>query len=183
MADDDTAAPEEWRPVPFPEYAEIYEVSNLGRVRRVSISPTNSWKAGRVLTPTVNGKWGHLRIALYRNNKQFCQYVHRMVALAFLGPAPSPLHEVAHDDGNPANNRASNLKWKTSAGNAADSKRHGTFVVGERHFRAKLTAEQVTEIRDLYAAGGVTHETLSRRYGVHRVHIGDILRGNVWRHL
>src|SRR3982751_5117101 len=46
--------------------------------------------------------------------------VHRMVAEAFHGPAPTPKHEVAHWDGDPANNRAANLRWATSKENKAD---------------------------------------------------------------
>jgi len=38
-------------------------------------------------------------------------FVHRLVALAWIGPAPSPAHRVFHIDGNRSNNAVSNLRW------------------------------------------------------------------------
>ena len=63
--------------------------------------------------------------------------IHRLVALAFLGPAPEGKPEVAHGDGNPANNRLENLRWASSKENTADCVRHGTFYVP---LSSKLTA-------------------------------------------
>jgi hypothetical protein len=37
--------------------------------------------------------------------------VHRMVALAFIGPQPSPRHTVDHIDRDPKNNAVENLRW------------------------------------------------------------------------
>lgn len=42
---------------------------------------------------------------------------------------------------------------------------------------AKLTDEQVKEIRDRYAARGATQQALADRYGVTRVHISRIISG------
>ncbi|AXV72811.1 hypothetical protein CJO75_01120 [Ralstonia solanacearum] len=55
--------------------------------------------------------------------------IHRLVALTFLGPPPSRQHEVAHNDGNRANNIVTNLRWATHAENVADTFRHGTAKV------------------------------------------------------
>ena len=183
MPDHDIDAPEDWRPVPFPDYAGLYEVSSLGRVRRAAASPRNSWKAGRLLKPTAHKPYGHLGLSLYRDNKRLCTFVHTLVAIAFLGPRPSSRHEVAHDDGDAANNRVGNLRWATSSENKADMRRHKTMVVGERHYNAKLTAEQIAEIRALYAAGGITQREIGARFGVHRVHIGCIVPGKKWAHV
>lgn len=177
MADDDIDAPEEWRPVPLPDYAEFYEVSDLGRVRRAAPSFRNAWKGGRLLKPSGHGRYGHLHVSLYRNNIRFTCSVHTLVALAFIGEKPTPQHEIAHGDGDGANNRVGNLRWATSAENKADMRRHGRMIIGEKHHAFKLASAEVTEIRRLYAAGGVTQEELGRRFGVHRVHIGDIVRG------
>lgn len=54
--------------------------------------------------------------------------VHRVVALAWLPYPPTPAHvQVAHGDGQPHNNHASNLRWSTQAENEQDKKRHGTW--------------------------------------------------------
>ena len=79
------------------------------------------------------------------------QLVNRMVCEAFHGPAPSLLHHAAHLDGDKQNNYFTNLMWKTSAENAADTAKHGIFK-GERHPRAKLSEQDVIEIRRRFAA-------------------------------
>lgn len=54
---------------------------------------------------------------------------------------------------------------------------------GERVNTAKLTEELVREIRARYAAGGVSHPSLGREYGVNHSAIGRIVRREVWKHL
>lgn len=174
-------AEEEWRPVPDPLYSEHYHVSSLGRVRRVSVGPKGN-KPG-LKTPTRAGKWGHLKTYLYAAGHAKSFWVHRLVALAFCGQPPTPKHEVAHNDGNAANNRADNLRWATSAENKADARRHGRMVVGERHYMAKLTEEQVREIRRTYKRGTITQKAIAARLGVHRVLVSKVVLGKIWRHV
>jgi hypothetical protein len=45
------------------------------------------------------------------------QFVHRIIAFAFLGRAPSEKHVVDHIDTNGSNNRAENLRWVTRLDN------------------------------------------------------------------
>ncbi|HSH02044.1 MAG TPA: HNH endonuclease [Anaerolineae bacterium] len=52
----------------------------------------------------------------------------------------------------------------------------------EAHHSAKLTADQVLEIRERYAAGGIRYKELSKKYGVNIAMIGNIVRGLAWRH-
>ncbi len=82
-----------------------YEVSDLGRVR----SP---W--GRTLTPQRNGRYGYLAVPLTRARRE---YVHRLVAAAFLGDTTGL--DVDHIDGDTSNNNASNLRLLTHAENMA----------------------------------------------------------------
>lgn len=64
--------------------------------------------------------------------------VHRLVLLAFVGPARSKSHVCRHLDGNPANNTLSNLAWGTQQQNWDDRRRHGTDLVGRKHSPATL---------------------------------------------
>lgn len=50
--------------------------------------------------------------------------VHRLVALAFIGPCPEGM-EVLHINGEPDDNRLENLRYGTRAENVADTIRHG----------------------------------------------------------
>lgn len=84
---------------------------------------------GRVLG--VRGKWlkaspnaaGYPTIRL-KGGKDI--YVHRLVALAYLGGPPTSRHEVAHLNGVKTDNRVSNLAWKTHTENEGDKRVHGT---------------------------------------------------------
>jgi len=109
------------------------------------------------------------------------RYVHRLVLEAFVGPCP-PGMEGCHNDGNPLNNTPSNLRWDTHAANHADTRRHGTMPVGERHKNSKLTDEAVREIRRLRETGW-DQNRLAAHFGVGQTVISGILRGKGWAHV
>jgi hypothetical protein len=67
------------------------------------------------------------------------------------------------------------LQWKTPADNRADKKVHGTHATGAGHHLAKLSAEQVAEIRAI--GDREKRSTLARRYGVSHPVITRILGG------
>lgn len=52
---------------------------------------------------------------------------------------------------------------------------------GETNTHAKLTWEQVEEIREIYARGGVTQAALGKRFGISQVMVGGIVRGTAWK--
>lgn len=147
---DETTLPEEWRPVAGLEGA--YEVSDLGHVRSLDrvITVPSRWGTlcqkqirGRVLRPAPN-RYGHLHVQLGRDDTRM---VHLLVAEAFLPPCPEGM-ECCHGSGGKTDNRAANLSWGTRAKNMGPDKvRDGTDPNGDRHAMAKLTWEQVDEIR------------------------------------
>ena len=54
---------------------------------------------------------------------------------------------------------------------------------GSAHHGAKLTEEQVREIRKRYAAGGVSYLKLSEEYGIPHSNIGYIVKRQTWKHV
>lgn len=113
-------------------------MSEDGGIRRATDSPSRNIKRGELLRPRL-GRYGYRRVTLYREAKGTAFHVHRLVALAFVGPAPSPSALVCHIDGTKTNNHYTNLSWGDEASNYEDSRRHGTAAVGERQGHAKLT--------------------------------------------
>jgi hypothetical protein len=109
---------EEWRPIPG--YERLYRVSSLGRVESTPRPRTR----GGLLRQKI-GKRGYPAVSLCKDGHQTTHEVHRLVALAFLGPRKEG-HEVRHLDGNPLNCRAVNLAYGTRSENAQDKRRHGT---------------------------------------------------------
>jgi len=85
---------------------EHYSVRGNGAVLRYPLNekrqrPTdNTWTFGK-----LNIKTGYLEITSVR--------IHRIVATAFLGEAPTKEHVVDHIDTNKQNNRPDNLRWVT----------------------------------------------------------------------
>lgn len=126
--------------------------------------------------------YGYLSVSLPRDGKRVSVKVHRLVALTFLGPPPSPVHEVRHLNGNQLDNRVSNLAWGTKKDNADDRERHGRTAYGERNGFVRLTEEKVREIRAL-AAQGLSQRTIARKIGTHQTNVGDIINQKGWAHI
>lgn len=147
-------------------YETLYAVSDLGRVM--------SLRNGRALKP-LHVSDGYLAVKLHRADRGTSASIHRLVCAAFHG-APEAGQQAAHLDGNRENNRADNLKWVSPKENTAHKREHGTHQAGERHPRAKLTAEQVAEIR----RSGETARELAERFGMHPVSIRQIRSGRRW---
>jgi hypothetical protein len=164
---------EEWKRIPR---HPLYEVSNYGNVRswndkgrgilstpRTLITPPNS--RGYAVT-----KIGHEMI-----------YVHRLVAFAFIGPAPDGMH-VNHKDGNKTNNWIGNLEYVTPQENSLHSTRVLGNGVGEKNGSAKLTEDQVREIKQLLNQG-IPITVVAAGFGVSKSIVGYIKQGKVWKHI
>lgn len=52
---------------------------------------------------------------------------------------------------------------------------------GERNGRARITRFVATEIRRLYAAGGISQQKLADRFGLAQPTVSQIIRNEVWR--
>lgn len=122
---DDT---ERWLPVVG--YEGYYEVSSAGRVRSldrwipyVDRRKPRFW-VGQIRK--INLVKGYPHLMLKRQDRGLNVYVHTLVCEAFYGPRPAPDWEVRHLNGDPQDNRATNLSWGTKKQNAQDSIRHGT---------------------------------------------------------
>lgn len=107
--------------------------------------------------------------------------VHRIICAAFHGECPDGM-EVRHLDGDPLNNRPDNLAWGTRTENAADRVRHGTALRGESLGTAKLSTENVVDIKAALAAGETQH-SIAARFGVRQTNIANIATGRAWSHV
>lgn len=165
-----------WRTVPgYP----AYEVSVDGVVRRCQ--GFRCRRAHRVLVPFVRPN-GYAQILLYQRAQRRRFGVHQLVALAFLGPKPSPQHEVAHLDGQRLNNHVSNLAWLLHSENERHKDLHGTRLRGSQIGNAKLTEAQVVLIRQALAVG-IRQCVLAQAYGVSDSTVSLIARAKTWRHV
>jgi hypothetical protein len=153
---------EVWRPIIG--HLDRYEVSNEGRVRSL-MYPAKGGSRRRAVPLILKLRSprndGYLTVELMGKT----HFVHALVAEAFLGPRPFPEAQCRHDDGDPGNNRSTNLLWGTAAENQQDRLRHGTDVRALKHPKGKVSDTQVSEIKRRLKAGE-EGSALAREFGV-----------------
>lgn len=168
--------PEQWRPVPGCEGR--YEASDHGRVR--STERLIHYTDGRVhphpslMLAARPDEDGYLKVQISGGNRKRRVFVHKLVALAFLGPIPDG-HDVDHINRERADNRAVNLRYLPISVNRGQADRRG-----RRNANAKLTPAQVLQIA---AMRNRTDQSIADEFGVGPHAIADIRTGKNWSHL
>lgn len=178
---------EQWKAITG--FEQHYEISNMGRVRSIK-----------------NGRQRFLKVAPQRDPKRypcvtlskdgvpFLRSVHTLVALHFIGPKPSPVHEVRHLDGDNLNPRVDNLAWGTRKDNAIDRDRHGRTLRGPDHGMygrglkgeengfSKLTEENVRQIRAL-AQSGTPQRQIAKTFHITQGIVWRAIHRKAWAHV
>lgn len=107
---------EEWRDVPG--YEGQYQASTLGRIWSVPCGRANG-----ELVRSRSAHQGYEAVVLEKVRWR----VHSVVMLTFVGPLPQGM-VTRHLNGEPSDNRLSNLTYGTPTENALDAVRHGRNV-------------------------------------------------------
>lgn len=149
---------------------------------RYAASPTGDiWDLAdhRAVTPFLNSD-GYPTVVLFENGNETAASVHRLVMAVFHGERP-PTIQVNHRNGDKADNRLDNLEYCTQAENI----RHridtlGFQVRGEANVNARLTREQVREIRHLANGGGLLQREVAEKFGIAQQTVSKIVRGDRW---
>lgn len=113
-----------WMPVKG--FEGLYEVSENGDVLSVARTVPNRGRMmkvkGTVLKQSTND-WGYQIVNLYKDGKQHCRQIHRLVAEAFIHPFSG--EQVNHIDGNKFNNSVENLEWCSGSENMEHAYKNG----------------------------------------------------------
>jgi len=172
---------EVWKDVP--DYEELYQVSNLGKVRSLD----RLVKGAKGLDYRIKGKTtkeaknylGYIKVRLHKEGIRKEYSLHRIVAISFVLNIELK-KEVNHIDGNKLNNAASNLEWCTRSENMKHAFRTGLVSnKGEDGPSRKLSNEDVLLIR----ASNDGCVKLSKRFNVSPTSISSIKRRRSWNHI
>lgn len=121
-----------------------------------------------------------------RNNRGYGKFwlngrsdlAHRASYKIHTGPIPTGL-QVRHTCDNPPCVNPAHLILGTGLENARDAVERGRYCRGVDNVRAKLTPEQVHEIKKCWSQGE-TQVSLARRHGISRSAIQWVLNGRNW---
>ncbi len=157
-----------------------YQVSNFGRVKSLEREVITSWSykgtqrlKERILKLSMKP---YPRGNLVKDGKCTNFRVHRLVAKAFI-PNPNNLPEVNHIDCNKQNNHVSNLEWCDRKYNSQHAVKNGRLNMrfGSSRSGAKLSAEQVDEIRSIFPL--YRQVDLAKMYNVSPTTINYVING------
>ena len=160
---------EVWRPVTFPDFTNYYQVSSLGRIRR--INPTGNNKPHGLLRPKTD-KEGRRSVCLYGAVCKKMFFVHSLVATAFIGPRPDGM-VINHINFKPSDNRVENLEYTTQRDNIHHSHKHGRMASGFKLPQTRISDQHVREIRELAAAGSLSQSQIATLYGINQTTVSQ----------
>lgn len=156
-----------------------YYISNLGRPfsfchRRVGDPP-------REISPALS-PYGYYHASLQIGKVQKTFTIHRLVASAFIeNPEGKP--QINHKDGNKINNVVDNLEWATPKENINHAFWNGMHddSIGEKHYNAVATEEQIKEVCRLLSLNKDNRSDIAKKVGVPLHIVASVYRGTSWR--
>lgn len=171
-----------WKDIPG--YNGLYQVSNLGNVKRKQktyfCGTRNNTK--RVLEERLiigDIARGYKRVGLYNNKKHKRFMVHRLVAQAFI-PNPDNKPQIDHIDGNRLNNTVKNLRWvtmKENNNNPITLKRKSIAAIGN-HMTGRFGALHPTSKKVLCIETGSVFGGIAEAERITGAkHISSVCRG------
>jgi hypothetical protein len=149
-----------------------YKISDRGEI--VSFKQKNP----RVLRTRVSTAGNEQVRLMGPDGKKHSHNVGNLVLRAWVGPPP-PGQQCRHGPRGRLCHELSNLCWGTRVEDSADKVRDGTDNRGEKNPSAKLTEQDVLDIR----ASDMTRQQLADKYGVSYQQINDIINRKKWKHI
>lgn len=160
---------EHWRPVGG--FEKFYCISTHGNV----------WSTRRkiILRPGTN-TGGYRYVILRVNGHYTMKIIGQLVLKEFAGPRPKD-YVMCHGPNGQQDDSLKNLSWGTrSKNNGADKRRDGTSNRGEKHYRAKVTWNDIRTMRRR-ATNGEPFEAIAKDFPISLGAVSSILQGKTWK--
>lgn len=126
-------------------------------------------------TASCAGK-GYGQMKLPKQRKQ--EYAHRLAYQIYKGEIPKCL-QVMHSCDNPKCCNPDHLSIGTCKDNLQDMKQKGRSTHGEKNARAKITEDQVIQIRKCIESG-MTQSKIALAFGISQIQVSRINTGKRW---
>ena len=139
---------------------------------------------GKYLKP-LHGSNNHYKYRLYYESKKYKnEYVHRLVALAFL-PNPNNFKCVDHIDRNPKNNNVENLRWCNHSTNMINREISNNCKIPFRHIQLQTVKRIVANDTVSYLLVIIRNQKIlvKKRYNILKYTLEDVvnIRNNFYK--
>jgi len=166
-------------------YEGIYQISNLGSVKRLEYKRYNKKAKAFViykehlLKPIINNAKGYKVVSLCKDGIIKIKTIHRLVAETFI-PNSSNYKCVNHLDGNKMNNDISNLEWCTYSENIQHAYRIGLNKKNKEVNQYNLNGEYLSTYKSTYKA---SYETGINQSNIYMCCVGKRKRAGkyIWK--
>jgi hypothetical protein len=138
-----------WKDIPG--YEGLYRISNMGRIFSI--------RNGKIRKDVRSGH-GYRAIQLSdSSHRKHRFYVHRLVAITFLGIPEDASYEVNHINLIKTDNRIANLEWVSRK----DNYKHG-YINGRTDFRRPIRTDNTTGVKGVSRKGNYYQVDLCGKY-------------------
>lgn len=161
-------------------YEGLYEISNFGRIKRLSRMAIDYMGRDIFLVEKImkeSKTKEYPKVILSKNGDQFNKMIHVLLADAFI-PNPLNLPYINHKNGIKHDYRLQNLERCTGSENVLHSINvlgNPMGVKGEKHYLSKLTNIQRMEVYDKYKSKNMSLKSICDEYNVSRATVLQIV--------
>ncbi len=132
--------------------------------------------------------FGYLNVTLHKPGIELKVFVHRLVAVAFLGPSTEERPFVNHKDGCRVHNHVENLEWCSKAENTKHgyengrtlTKRQLSVLKAGRESRRSVSLETAERIR-ARVRSGETQASVARDLGLSRPMVNQVIKNRIYK--
>lgn len=166
------------------DYEELYQVSNLGRIKSLKrtfkiynrFSALSNINVKEKIKKLTKDKNGYLIVSISKNGYEKKCKVHRLVAQTFV-PNPNRYNEINHIDGNKRNNNVSNLEWCTRNKNMKHASETNLMkpILGQKNPLSKAVIQYDKNMNKIAEYGSINEA--GRKTGYGSQNIGNCCRG------